>query len=180
VNTFPPGAFRMTFTDNHDKNSWNGTPVTNFGEGLQAAMVLAATIKGMPMIYSGQEAGLDRSLSFFEKDQIEWKEHPNAEFFKTLIALKKRNHALWNGHWGGEMIRLTSNCTNEVISFVREKNGYRIIVLINFSGGSLSVALDLKHYQGKYEDIFSKETVILDEYPVISLKAWGFRILEFR
>ncbi|MEI7983677.1 MAG: alpha-amylase family glycosyl hydrolase, partial [Bacteroidota bacterium] len=39
VNTFPKGAYRMTFTDNHDKNSWEGNQYSNFGAGLHASMV---------------------------------------------------------------------------------------------------------------------------------------------
>ena len=106
VSTFPRDGYRMTFTDNHDKNSWEGNQVSNFGPGLEACMVLCSTIDGMPLIYSGQEAGLARSLAFFEKDLIEWKKHPYAEMYKKLFALKHQNHALWNGEKGGEMVRI--------------------------------------------------------------------------
>ncbi|MEO6167035.1 MAG: alpha-amylase family glycosyl hydrolase, partial [Chitinophagales bacterium] len=49
VNTFPEDAYRMTFTDNHDKNSWEGNQYSNFGAGLEPAMVLACTVNGMPL-----------------------------------------------------------------------------------------------------------------------------------
>ena len=64
----------MTFTENHDKNAWEGNQYSNFGDGLTACMVMAGTVNGMPLVYSGQEAGLNRSLKFFDKDPIEWKE----------------------------------------------------------------------------------------------------------
>jgi glycosidase len=54
----------MLFTDNHDKNSWEGNQFSNFGKGLETAMALCGTANGMPLVYSGQEAGLDRSLAF--------------------------------------------------------------------------------------------------------------------
>ena len=61
----------MNFVDNHDKNSWEKTMFERFGDYLPASVVLTATAEGMPLLYSGQEAGLDRELAFFEKDQIE-------------------------------------------------------------------------------------------------------------
>ena len=62
VNSVPHDAIRMTFTENHDKNSWEGTQYSNFEKGLEAAIVMTGTVNGMPLCYSGQEAGLDKSL----------------------------------------------------------------------------------------------------------------------
>jgi hypothetical protein len=99
VGSFPKDGFRMTFTDNHDKNSWSGTQFTNFGKGLEACMVLACTVEGMPLVYNGQEAGMNKQLAFFEKDSIEWKKHEFFDIYKKLFALKHQNQALWNGAW---------------------------------------------------------------------------------
>ena len=66
----------MNFTTNHDENSWNGTVHERYGEGYKIFAVLMATVPGMPLVYSGQEAGLDKRLEFFEKDAINWKEYP--------------------------------------------------------------------------------------------------------
>ena len=84
VSTFPENGYRMIFTDNHDKNSWEGTQFSNFGKGLETCMVLSTVVNGMPLVYSGQEAGLDRPLKFFEKDTIVWKNHPFAGIYTTL------------------------------------------------------------------------------------------------
>jgi glycosidase len=67
VNTFPRNAYWMNFVDNHDKNSWEGTQFTQFGPALDACIVLTVTAAGMPLVYSGQEAGLDRQLHFSKK-----------------------------------------------------------------------------------------------------------------
>ena len=40
VNAFPEDAYRMTFTDNHDKNSWEGNQYLNFGDALPACLSL--------------------------------------------------------------------------------------------------------------------------------------------
>ncbi|MBK7338819.1 MAG: alpha-amylase, partial [Saprospirales bacterium] len=157
VSTFPEDGYRMTFTDNHDKNSWEGNQYSNFGEGLEACMVMASLVSGMPLVYSGQEAGLDRSLAFFEKDLIEWKEHRNAEIYKKLFALKHDNQALWNGASGGEMVRIYSDKMEQIISFSREKNGDKVIALLNFSAQPVRAKLRSKHHAGVYTDWFSGE-----------------------
>ncbi len=97
---YPGNAIRMNFISNHDENSWNGTVWKRMGDATPSMAILSATIPGMPLIYSGQEAGLDKQLSFFEKDEIEWKEHGIGEIYKALFNLKKNNKALWNGHLG--------------------------------------------------------------------------------
>jgi len=90
----------MTFVTNHDKNSWEGTEFEQFGDAVYAAIVLSIVGDGIPLVYSGQEAGNPRRLAFFEKDAIEWREHPEGELYRKLFALKKAHTALWNGRWG--------------------------------------------------------------------------------
>lgn len=178
VNTFPKGAYRMTFTDNHDKNAWEGTQYTNFGDGLTAAMVMASVVNGMPLVYSGQEAGLDRSLKFFEKDPIEWKSHPNAAVYKKLFALKHANQALWNGEWGGEMIRVYSNCMDQVISFYREKNGNKVLAVINFSKLPADVTLNTRHFTGDYSELFSGSLYTITDSTTMQMKPWEYLVLH--
>lgn len=93
---FGPEVYQMRFTSNHDENSWNGTDMESFGDGMRTFAVLSWVLKGIPLIYSGQEAGLNKRLSFFEKDTINW-EHLYAEQFYTELAkMKVENPALWN------------------------------------------------------------------------------------
>jgi glycosidase len=177
VNTFPKDGYRMTFTDNHDKNSWEGNQFSNFGDGLQASMVLACVVNGMPLVYSGQEAGLDRSLAFFDKDLIQWKAHPFFEMYKKLFALKHKNQALWNGAAGGEMVRVYNNRPDKVLSFSREKNGDKVIPVINFSDKPVSVKLESKHHEGTYTDLFSGTSFTLKGDDVFSLGPWCYLVL---
>jgi cyclomaltodextrinase len=118
VSIWPRNAYRMNFVDNHDKNAWEGITYSNFGKGLNAAIVLTGTMDGMPMMYSGQEAGLNRALPFFEKDPIQWKEDTVGKIYTKLFHLKHDNRALWNGRSGGEMVRIKNDKMQQVISFV--------------------------------------------------------------
>jgi glycosidase len=180
VSSFPNSAYRMTFTDNHDKNSWEGNQYSNFGDGLQAAMALAGTINGMPLVYSGQEAGLNRSLAFFDKDSIQWKPHPFAAMYTKLFHLKHKNQALWNGAWGGEMIRIYSDKMDQVVSFAREKNGDRVLTVINFSARPAMVKLDSRYYAGAYTELFSEKTFSLAGNDVFNLQPWEYLILVLK
>ncbi len=177
VNTFPRNAYRMTFTDNHDMNSWYNTPFINFGDGLKAAMVFSCTVNGMPLVYSGQEAGLNKSLKFFDKDEIEWKDHEFYGFFQKLFELKHKNQALWNGSWGGEMVRIDNDKPQQVISFIREKNKQVVFPIINFSAETQTVKLQTKYYTGEYMDLFTNKTYTLNGDDVVSLAPWSYLVL---
>lgn len=177
VSIFPKAGLRMNFTDNHDKNSWEGTPQENFGDALKAAIVLSATFDGIPLVYSGQEAGLDRSLAFFEKDPIEWKNHDNASLYASIFALKHRNQALWNGIHGGEMIRIMNDHTDQILSFVREKNGQKVIVFINLSKDTVLVQLDTSYDSGTYTNLFTGQSVDVQNTMIVDMAPWDYLIL---
>ncbi len=177
VSTFPKGGYRMTFTENHDKNAWEGNQYSNFGEGLEACMVLTGVVNGMPLVYGGQEAGLNRSLAFFDKDLIEWKKHKNEEIYTKLFNLKHKNQALWNGENGGEMVRIYSNQMDKIISFVREKNGDKVFPIINFSDKSVKVILKTKHEKGKYQELFSEKEYTINGDDTLDFKPWEYLVL---
>jgi glycosidase len=177
VSTFPADGYRMTFTDNHDKNSWEGNQYSNFGDALPACIVLASVVNGMPLVYSGQEAGLNRSLKFFDKDSIDWKPHPFAELYKKLFALKHDNPALWNGENGGQMVRIFNDQQEKVISFSREKNGRKVILVINLGKSPITVTLQTKYHAGSYRELFSGSNYDMKVEDTMSLPAWGYKVL---
>ncbi len=177
VNSLPRNAIRMLFVDNHDKNSWEGNMVKNFVDGLEASMVFCAVANGMPLVYSGQEAGLDRSLKFFDKDLIDFSNLKYQKLYTTLFALKHKNQALWNGNKGGEMIRVVNNKQDNVLSFYREKNGDAVLPIFNFSKDNVDVNLNTKYFSGNYKDLFSGKTVTLKDASNFKMKPWSYLIL---
>ena len=130
---YPAGSYRMTFTSNHDENSWNGTDRELYGEGADVMAVLAATLPGMPLVYSGQESGFDRRLKFFDKDQIDWGTYRREGLYKELLALKKRHPAaLTNSHEPGNM-ELIETGNPKVFAFRRIGKGDVVTVVANLS-----------------------------------------------
>jgi len=154
---FPEDAYRMYFTTNHDENSWQGSDIDLYGDNFQNYAVLAATIDGMPLIYSGQESGLDKQLEFFEKDEIDWDDYKYREFYTTLLKLKKDNEALWNGEEGGSFSRIESS--EGTYAFSRNKGNNQVIVLLNFNTEESVIRLTGTDKEG-YEFINTEGTDI--------------------
>ena len=86
----------MRFNTNHDKNAWDSPAVLKFGkEGLRLSAVLANTIPGVPMIYTGEEVANDRKLGLFEKVDVDWnRPRDMGELYRTLFHLRKEHPAL--------------------------------------------------------------------------------------
>jgi glycosidase len=131
---------RMYFTTNHDENSWNGTVFERLGDQHLNMFLLSATLPGMPLIYSGQEAGLNHRLSFFGKDEIDWSSKELLPFYTKVLALKHDNSALWNGNWGGEFKRINTS-EEGVYSYSRIGKENEVVVYLNL--GSEDHIIDL-------------------------------------
>jgi hypothetical protein len=170
-------AMRMTFVSNHDKNAWEGTEYEQFGDALDAAIVLSVVGEGLPLIYNGQEAGSDRRLLFFDKDEIEWREDAQGELYRKLFALKKQHHALWNGRWGARMVRVPNDQESAVLSFVREHEDDAVFAVFNFSAQQRTVAFGTGPQRGAYVDALTGEVSAAEAVTTMTLPAWGYRVL---
>ena len=176
---FPKDAIKMNFITNHDENSWNGTAKEKFGEGENAFAVLTYTLPGMPLIYNGQEAGMDKRLRFFAKDTINWGYKDFSEFYKTLNALKHENEALWNAPYGGTFVPLDNTQPHKILSFMREKNSKRVVVILNLSPETVTLNLKGSKADGDYQDVFRKVDFTLNSSNLnLTLPAWGYWVME--
>ncbi len=175
-------AFRMQFTSNHDENTWNGTVYEKFGDGAEAFAALTFLIPGMPLIYSGQEAGLDKRLSFFEKDTIVWKEDKFRDLYTTLCKLKENNKALWNGEKGGKLNYknppeiigdLAIVPPQNILAFEREGEKDKIFAIFNLSDRAEKVPVSWYKIDKDYKNIFNDEIVETKEF---HLQPWDYKI----
>jgi glycosidase len=176
--SYPDDAYRLLFTSNHDENAWHGTPSELFGAGAHVLAVLTATLDGLPLIYMGQEAGLNRRLAFFERDPIVWSAHENADFYRTLLELKRRNSALWSGAAGGDVEPISTNADEDVFAFRREADDDRVVVFSNLSAEDQHVTFDASSFVGEYRDVFNDGAVELAGTEEFVLGAWSFLVLE--
>ncbi len=171
-------GYSMQFVTNHDKNSWDGTDQEMMGEGVDAMTVLTFTLEGMPLIYSGQEAGLNKRLEFFEKDLIDWKDFPKQDFYTTLIDLKHRNSALWNGKWGAERVLIDTGEEEGIYAFYRKKADDVVIVVLNLSKQTHDFTLKMEDLTGEYNNVFANSTVTVESKLTMSMAPWDYLVLS--
>ena len=172
---FPDEAIKMNFTTNHDENSWAGTVFERFGDGHLAYAVIAFTAQGMPLIYSGQEAGLDKRLRFFEKDTISFSELPYAGFYRSLISLKKENPALHHGFYGGkyEPIPLSNE---SVLAFTRAEENNRVTVIVNLTDEDQIFRADHELILGPRNDYMTGTAVDYSRGDQVTMPQYGYLV----
>lgn len=128
----------VRYVTNHDVNSSDGTPLTLFGgkTGSIAAFVVAAYMKGVPMIYNGQEVGTPQRLTFpFTTTKIDWtiNKDVTAEY-KKVIAFRNSSNAMRRG-------TLTSFSTTDVCAFTKELNNEKVFVICNLRNATINYSL---------------------------------------
>jgi glycosidase len=158
---FDRDDYRMFFTTNHDENSWTGSDPEMYGDNFRNFAVLSATVWGMPLVYSGQESGLDQRLEFFEKDSIEWGDYRLEDFYTTLLTLKSENEALYNGEAGGSYMKSTTNRDDSIFAYKRIGENDRVFVILNFANEPVEFTFDSGE-QGMWFDEFSQDSVSID------------------
>lgn len=169
--------YRMQFITNHDENSWNGTAIERMGDYRKAFAVMSFTVPGMPLIYSGQEADMDKRLMFFEKDVIDWKDYPLQDFYQKLITCKSENGALLNGN-GFSSMKFYEVGNERVLAFSRFNEGNRVIVILNLSEKEAFVKIEDIGIAGTYVNILSEESVEILDTVELELKGSGMLILS--
>jgi 1,4-alpha-glucan branching enzyme len=175
---YPGSNDRLYFTSNHDENSWYGTDQELFGPATESFIALTHVFRSVPLMYGGQEAGLDHRLKFFDKDHIVWTANPRAELFRALLRLKRTNSALWNGTSGSPLVRITTTTDQATFAFVRNKGEDGILGVFNLSSTQATTTVTMSGYAGSYRDIFTDSTVSLDSNFTTVLPAWGYRVFE--
>lgn len=183
---YKDGKYQMVFIDNHDENTWHGTVFERLGDNVKNMAMISFTVPGMPLIYGGNEIGLDRRLEFFEKDPLSWPE-PWGEseweiFYKKLVELRTQNPALFSAGGGGVLKPLHLD-NSDVIAFARSvpasdfHPANDVIVVANLAPEPQGQALELGDLVGEYTDWFTGSIVTLEEGEVIELSANSFQVL---
>lgn len=187
---YPDGTYRLNFLDNHDKNSWEHSIAQAFSQDTLPAMwALIYTMPGTPLVYSGDEIGLEQNIAFMERDPIAWgsTDTDYRPLLKELADIRTENPALHVGNYGGA-VRYTEMNRKAVAAFTREVDGNTVKCLFNLTGEAITV--DASQF------ISGEETVLLhgqgaavlemEDYPVaqdaldgtVTLQPWEFWIMK--
>jgi glycosidase len=187
--TFPKGAIRMRFSDNHDERR----ALARFGEkGALAAQALIFTLDGVPLVYNGMEAG-DSTESgapaLFEKLPIFWQfaerrpEFP--KFYRSMIALRRASLPLRRGN----VTWLKNSDEDRVLTFSRRSGTEELVVAINLSNRSF---FGLVQTSGEFEEVTLNIRLPIKSadgsavpagkniagLPALDLEAYGFRVFR--
>jgi glycosidase len=172
---FPSEALPLLFTSNHDENSWNGTEFERLGEqGAAAFASFCYLVRGVPLIYTGQETGNRHRLAFFEKDNIERASNaPQLRLYAALNALRKSHEALWSN---AEMKRINNSVPRHIFSVLRKQGESRVVGLFNFSCYPMTVDFDNEGLEGNFVDWETNEQVSMHKNQRLEMNAWDYKI----
>ncbi len=140
----PPGASLLNFTSNHDENSWQGSAIERLHYFLEPLTVLTFLLPGIPLVYSGQEAGNYKRIKFFDKDEIEWKEDKMAHLYAKLSGVARSLAAE-----GGNAVieRIENDAEESVMSWQLAVGRRQVLVFLNLSGTRRSFQIECKNYE---------------------------------
>lgn len=164
----------MNFVDNHDENSWNGTMKSRLGAAEETMTALSYLTPGMPLVYSGDEYGLDKSLKFFEKDSFTKVKGKQWEWRVKLGKLKNENCALNGGKKSASYTRISTSDDTKILAFARAKENSKVIYVGNLCKTNTSFT---SSFEGKFSDYMTGEKVNYTKNQKLNFKPWEYKIL---
>lgn len=176
--SFPPGAIRMRFLDNHDWHQhadwgWGDKPAIDTRGGLpQVAplMVLCVTLPGKPLLYNGQEMGYPHlnpsPVAEARRRSSLW------SFYRPLLHLYQSHLALSEGSFS----RIASDNEQKVYTFVRQHGRERVLSIVNLSDQPQAVTVRDTSLAGKYRDWFHTKDIQFGAVSSWNLAPWAYHI----
>ena len=163
----------IRYITNHDVNGSDGTPLELFGgeKGSMAAFVVAAYMKGIPMIYDGQEVGTPYRLVFpFTSKKIDWTINPEitAEY-KKVISFRNSSNAIRRGD-------LVSYTNDNVCAFTKKSGKAEVLVISNLRDSSINFILPRALKNSIWKNAMKEGKVTLLDN--INLSAYSYLILK--
>lgn len=160
------GKDRLRFSTNHDKAMNEASPITMYkGErGAMAAFVIAAYMGGIPLIYSSQEIGYAKTLSFFNNTILDWNSNPSytEEYQKVMRAYTESVEArggemtLYNTgnlvtiyYQGGLMVTVNTTGADVQVKTPMERSGDKAVDMMTGNQENIPAALSLGAYEYK-------------------------------
>lgn len=142
----------VRYTSNHDVDNTDGTPLDLFGgkTGSLATFLVGAYMKGVPMIYNGQEVGCPIKLSFYNNSTtIDWTINPDmtAEYTK-LLSFYNSSNAIRRG-------TLQSYSSDDVCVFTKIMGTEKILVVVNLRNSTVNYTMPSALTSGSWQDPFT-------------------------
>jgi Glycosidases len=163
----------VRYITNHDVNNSDGTPLDLFGgiSGSNAAFSVVAFMKGVPMIYNGQEVATPNRIVFpFTSTKIDWTINPDVfALYKKLIAFRNNSAAIRRG-------QLTAYSTKDVCSFTKTQGTETVWVIVNMRNTPVTYTLPSVLANSTWTDGLNGGTVSLATQA--TLQAYAYMVLK--
>ncbi len=163
----------VRYITNHDVNSSDGTPEELFGgeKGAEAAFVVAAYMKGVPMVYDGQEVGTPYRLTFpFTTSKIDWSVNP------TVTAEYKRILAFRNSSAAIRGYQVFSYSSDDVVAFTKQQDNEKDFVLVNLRDKVVNYTLPSAFANTTWVDALNTGNVTLTN--TVTLQPYTYLVLK--
>jgi glycosidase len=154
----------VRYLSNHDVNGSDGTPLDLFGgkRGSMAAFVVTACMKGVPMVYNGQEVGTPFRIVFpFTGQKIDWTLNPGimAEY-KKILLFRSASAAMRRG-------QLSTYGDKNIVAFTKELEGEKVLVVSNLRNSVIDFALPFPLQNTAWTDAMTGESITLTKQLVL-------------
>lgn len=153
----PPGKRKLRFTTNHDLSN-ERTPVGVFGtqQAALAASVATLFMTGAPLLYAGQEVGVNQPSIYTTGQAIDWTQNPDMLAAYTALLqfynsseVSRRGAVTYHGH---------ADC----IVFEKAMGSSKILVIINSRAADKTLPVP-SHWQGSWKNALTNQPAILPE-----------------
>ena len=67
---------------------------------------------------------------------------------------------------------------DDIFAFIRERENDRVLVIANLSAQEKNITFNGNTFVGCYDDIFSEDSVVLQDSATITLPAWGYKVYD--
>lgn len=175
--TFPKNALFLNFTSNHDENSWNKADFATMPGASHTPFSIYTFLsdRTVPLIYSGQEEPVLRALSFFEKDSINFVNYQRKDFYKKMTSLRK-THPCLASDASYRSVKVGDD--KFLYSFVREKAGRKVFVILNFSDHPEIVNVTDSSLYGTPLNMLKGTNEIINGVSFM-MQPWGYALYDY-
>lgn len=168
---------RLIYLTNHDINSHENTEFTRFGANVLPMTVFYFTIYDLPLIYNGQEVGMNKMMSLFNYDPVLW-EPKNKIFnslFEKLTYLRRTHPALESGKNRGSL-KFIETSHPKVLAYSRTRGQDEIVVVLNFGSVASKFFWTGAVPSGTYTELLSDQETQFSKAEGLILMEKGYSI----
>lgn len=162
----------VRYTTNHDVNSSDGTPEQVFRghNGAMAAFVVASMMKGVPMLYNGQEVETAYALKFpFTGETINWEQNKTSTTeYRRLLNIRKHSAAL-------KQDELASKSSDDVCVFLKKAGKEKVLVLVNMRNNAITYEIP-GEWRSSWKDLLNGGSLKIKGK--LSLKPFEYLVLQ--